>query len=559
MQVGPPALQPGPEHLGALGAAPRRGQGGGGGTGALTRRILSEVRKRFHAVRPDGPGVHGRHRRRSQVTHREAQQGGAHDDEHRHARRGVLEPPADAPSAPPGAAPGPSLVAGRDRCGRLGGHPRRRRAVGAGRRGPGPRDVVRRFFTSTGRLTGLVASALLLVQVILMARVPWVEQAWGQDELARTHRLVGFTSFTLLWPTSCSSPSGTPPPARWASGAPPVDFVVNYPGMLLGLRRHRSRSSWSSSPRSSGARRRLRYESWHLIHLYGYLGAGLALPHQLWTGAEFLHSTAATVFWWTLWARHGRRGPRLPGGRAAVALAPLAAAGRSRCAREGPGVTHRHRRRATACATSRCGPASSSSGASSTAPAGPAPTRTRSRRPPTAARCASRPPTSATAPPGSRPCGPARRVARRGPVRPDARRRARHGARCCSWGRASASRRCARCSRSCPRRPGDVTVVHRVRSAHEAVLADEMRSLAAARGARYLLVEGHRIRRPRELAAAPGRAPHRRPGAARDRARPRRPRRLRLRRRRLDDAPCAPPRSRPACRREPVHLERFSY
>ena len=50
---------------------------------------------------------------------------------------------------------------------------------------------------SVGRLTGLVASALLLVQVFLMARVPWVEQAWGQDELARTHRLVGFTSFTL--------------------------------------------------------------------------------------------------------------------------------------------------------------------------------------------------------------------------------------------------------------------------------------------------------------------------------------------------------------------------
>ena len=33
------------------------------------------------------------------------------------------------------------------------------------------------------------------------------------------------------------------------------------------------------------ARRRLRYESWHLLHLYAYLGVGLALPHQLWTGA----------------------------------------------------------------------------------------------------------------------------------------------------------------------------------------------------------------------------------------------------------------------------------
>jgi ferredoxin-NADP reductase len=49
------------------------------------------------------------------------------------------------------------------------------------------------------------------------------------------------------------------------------------------------------------ARGRLRYESWHLLHLYAYLGVGLALPHQLWTGQEFLASPAATVFWWSAW------------------------------------------------------------------------------------------------------------------------------------------------------------------------------------------------------------------------------------------------------------------
>jgi ferredoxin-NADP reductase len=29
---------------------------------------------------------------------------------------------------------------------------------------------------------------------------------------------------------------------------------------------------------------------------------GLALPHQLWTGQEFLASPAASVYWWSLWA-----------------------------------------------------------------------------------------------------------------------------------------------------------------------------------------------------------------------------------------------------------------
>ena len=36
------------------------------------------------------------------------------------------------------------------------------------------------------------------------------------------------------------------------------------------------------------ARARLRYETWHLLHLYAYLGVGLALPHQLWTGQDFV-------------------------------------------------------------------------------------------------------------------------------------------------------------------------------------------------------------------------------------------------------------------------------
>ena len=51
---------------------------------------------------------------------------------------------------------------------------------------------------SLGRLTGLIASDLLLVQVLLMARIPAVERAVGQDRLAVWHRWTGFTSFTLM-------------------------------------------------------------------------------------------------------------------------------------------------------------------------------------------------------------------------------------------------------------------------------------------------------------------------------------------------------------------------
>ncbi len=49
------------------------------------------------------------------------------------------------------------------------------------------------------------------------------------------------------------------------------------------------------------ARRRLRYESWHLMHLYAYLGVALALPHQLWTGSDFVGNAWASAYWWSLW------------------------------------------------------------------------------------------------------------------------------------------------------------------------------------------------------------------------------------------------------------------
>jgi ferredoxin-NADP reductase len=49
------------------------------------------------------------------------------------------------------------------------------------------------------------------------------------------------------------------------------------------------------------ARRKLRYESWHLLHLYAYLGAGLALPHQIWSGTDFSGSPLAATYWWTLY------------------------------------------------------------------------------------------------------------------------------------------------------------------------------------------------------------------------------------------------------------------
>jgi predicted ferric reductase len=154
---------------------------------------------------------------------------------------------------------------------------------------------------SLGRLTGLVSADLLLIQVFLMARVPVVERAYGQDRLTRWHRLVGFTSFDLMLAHVVLITFGYAGTDGGGVVHEFVNLVLTYPGMLLALAGTVALIMIVVTSLRA-ARRRLRYESWHLLHLYAYLGAGLALPHELWTGTDFIGNTPATVYWWTAYA-----------------------------------------------------------------------------------------------------------------------------------------------------------------------------------------------------------------------------------------------------------------
>jgi predicted ferric reductase len=154
---------------------------------------------------------------------------------------------------------------------------------------------------SIGHICGLLASYLLLLQVLGMARLPWVERSFGQDSVTRWHRWTGFASFHLmvghvvvaLWVAT------TRARVPWLRET--CTAVATMPGMLAATVGFALLVAVVVSS-TRAARRRTRYESWHLLHVYAYLGVVFALPHQLWTGDDFAGSTAATVFWWTLWA-----------------------------------------------------------------------------------------------------------------------------------------------------------------------------------------------------------------------------------------------------------------
>lgn len=151
-----------------------------------------------------------------------------------------------------------------------------------------------------GRLTGLISANLLLYQVLLMARVPLFERGFGRSGMVRLHRTTGIWSFTLLMAHIALIVVAYALQDGANLLAEAWDLTWNYPGMLLAVIAVIALVLVMITS-ARRARRRLRYESWHLLHLYGYLGVGLAIPHMLWTGADFVGNPVSTAYWWTLW------------------------------------------------------------------------------------------------------------------------------------------------------------------------------------------------------------------------------------------------------------------
>ena len=156
-----------------------------------------------------------------------------------------------------------------------------------------------RSIGAIGLLTGLVSADLMLVQVVLLARIPQVEQSWGHDLLAHRHRWVGFWSFWLMIVHVAAfaiSRVQRDPAAAWSQ----LWAVFVTDSWMLWATAGTIMIIAVTVTSIKLARRRLRYESWHLLHLYAYLGIILVWPHMLADGSDF-HQTWAKVYWWTIY------------------------------------------------------------------------------------------------------------------------------------------------------------------------------------------------------------------------------------------------------------------
>jgi predicted ferric reductase len=143
-------------------------------------------------------------------------------------------------------------------------------------------------------LAGMLAGYAVTLMVLLMSRTPALERGVGADRMARWHGRLGGTTVTLMIVHAVAATLG------WGEvqGITPwqaTTEVLDMPGLIaatlatilfigIGLVSMR------------GARRRLRYETWHTLHILTYLAIALSFSHEL-AGPDLAGNFLAQLTW----------------------------------------------------------------------------------------------------------------------------------------------------------------------------------------------------------------------------------------------------------------------
>jgi predicted ferric reductase len=151
---------------------------------------------------------------------------------------------------------------------------------------------------TVAKFFGLHAALIMMVQLLLVARLPWLDRRIGMDRLTSWHRWVGFT---LLWTVVTHLTLILVGYARYGKTSVPGAFwsLAGVTASLLGMCAATVIVAMAVISLRY-ARKRLQYETWHALHLGVYLAVLLALIHQALEGTTF-DAPLATAYWWTLW------------------------------------------------------------------------------------------------------------------------------------------------------------------------------------------------------------------------------------------------------------------
>jgi predicted ferric reductase len=146
------------------------------------------------------------------------------------------------------------------------------------------------------RLTALIATDLLLIQLLLIARVPWLDKLYGHDRATLTHKKLGKPVLYMIiahflavvWGYAISEGKNLVDEYLTLVNVIPdlitasIAFVLMVMVVVTSIKI---------------ARKRLSYEAWYLVHLFGYGSVMFAIPHQISTGIDIAGKPLALTFW----------------------------------------------------------------------------------------------------------------------------------------------------------------------------------------------------------------------------------------------------------------------
>jgi predicted ferric reductase len=150
--------------------------------------------------------------------------------------------------------------------------------------------------TTISRFFALTGSYLSIIGLLLIARIPWIENALGHDRLVVWHRkampyaLYMITLHVLLVGLGYAGAEGKVIANElWI-------MTTTYPWMLpatVGFLLLISAGITSYK----NVRNSIKYETWWVIHLYTYLGVALSFMHQILTGGMFIGHPLNRAYW----------------------------------------------------------------------------------------------------------------------------------------------------------------------------------------------------------------------------------------------------------------------
>lgn len=155
--------------------------------------------------------------------------------------------------------------------------------------------------TGLGVVAGLVATAAMIEQLLLAARIPLVDRTIGHDGALALHAELGRVTVYGLLAHGALIVAGYALDDRvnlvaefaglWASTGDFVLAIAAFAGLaLVGV------------TSVAAVRRRWPYEAWYAIHLLSYAAIAASFPHQFSMSAMLAEGTIGRPVWLALWA-----------------------------------------------------------------------------------------------------------------------------------------------------------------------------------------------------------------------------------------------------------------